>query len=285
MGCGLDRLSGGGVDRLLSALDGRGRGRAGRLLRARNAEPRGAGAVRRRPQARGGVPPRLRRAGDRSGPQAPLQHLRAGGRGRPHHRQVPQDPPARLRRGTPGRAVPEPGEALLRGGQPGLAGVGGVRRPRRHDDLQRPPLARGLAGDGPARASSWCCSATTRRCTTRRCPRPTTSATSTTTWSCRPAPTRTAPGWSAAAKAGVEEGVDQIGQSCIIAPSGEIVAQCTTLGDELQVARCDLDLCTSYKQGIFNFASHRRTEHYGLIVERTGAGPVLGAKAGNAIPG
>jgi predicted amidohydrolase len=78
------------------------------------------------------------------------------------------------------------------------------------------------------------------------------------------------------AKAGVEEGVDQIGQSCVIAPSGEVIAQCTTLGDELQVARCDLDLCHSYKSGIFNFAKHRRPEHYGLIVERTGAGDALG---------
>ena len=78
------------------------------------------------------------------------------------------------------------------------------------------------------------------------------------------------------AKAGVEEGVDQIGQSCVIAPSGEIVVQCATLGDELQVARCNLDLCTAYKQNIFNFAKHRRVEHYGLIVERTGAGDVLG---------
>jgi N-carbamoyl-D-amino-acid hydrolase len=79
------------------------------------------------------------------------------------------------------------------------------------------------------------------------------------------------------AKAGVEEGVDQIGQSCIIAPSGEIVAQCTTLDDELQVARCDLDLCTAYKTSIFHFAAHRRPEHYGLITERTGAGEVLGS--------
>jgi predicted amidohydrolase len=78
------------------------------------------------------------------------------------------------------------------------------------------------------------------------------------------------------AKAGVEEGVDQIGQSCAIAPSGEVIAQCTTLSDELQVARCDLDLCASYKTSIFNFAKHRRPEHYGLIVERTGAGDVLG---------
>ena len=78
------------------------------------------------------------------------------------------------------------------------------------------------------------------------------------------------------AKAGVEEGVDQIGQSCIVAPSGEIVAQCTTLGDEIAVARVDLDRCRPYKESIFNFARHRRPEHYGLIVERTGAGPPLG---------
>ena len=77
------------------------------------------------------------------------------------------------------------------------------------------------------------------------------------------------------AKAGVEEGVDQIGQSCIIAPSGAIIVQCATLGDELQVARCDLDLCTGYKTSIFNFANHRRPEHYRLIVERTGAGEPL----------
>jgi predicted amidohydrolase len=78
-----------------------------------------------------------------------------------------------------------------------------------------------------------------------------------------------------AAKAGIEEGVDQIGQSCAIAPSGELVAQCATLGDELQVARCDLDLCTVHKSTAFNFARHRRPEHYGLIVQRTGAGDVL----------
>jgi predicted amidohydrolase len=84
-----------------------------------------------------------------------------------------------------------------------------------------------------------------------------------------------------AAKAGIEEGVDQIGQSCIIAPSGEVVAQCTTLGDEVQVARCDLDLCNSFKTSIFNFARHRRPEHYGLIVERTGAGAPLGKRPGS----
>ncbi|MEO7761226.1 MAG: N-carbamoyl-D-amino-acid hydrolase, partial [Casimicrobiaceae bacterium] len=64
------------------------------------------------------------------------------------------------------------------------------------------------------------------------------------------------------AKAGDEDGVRQIGNSMIIAPSGEIVAACTTQGDELAIARCDLDLCASYKNTTFNFAAHRRTEAY-----------------------
>jgi hypothetical protein len=75
------------------------------------------------------------------------------------------------------------------------------------------------------------------------------------------------------AKCGCEEGVDQIGNSIIAAPSGEIVAACTTLGDELAIARCDLDLTKSYKSTVFNFAKHREPQAYGLIVERKGAVP------------
>jgi predicted amidohydrolase len=75
------------------------------------------------------------------------------------------------------------------------------------------------------------------------------------------------------AKCGCEEGVDQIGNSIIAAPSGEIVAACTTLGDELAIARCDLDLTKSYKSTVFNFARHREPHAYGLIVERKGAVP------------
>jgi predicted amidohydrolase len=75
------------------------------------------------------------------------------------------------------------------------------------------------------------------------------------------------------AKCGREEGCDLIGQSAIIAPSGEIVAQAATLGDELITARCDLDLTRVYKDTIFNFARHRRPEHYRLIVDRVGAKP------------
>lgn len=73
------------------------------------------------------------------------------------------------------------------------------------------------------------------------------------------------------AKAGEEEGVMHIGQSQIIAPSGETVAMCATLGDELAVAQCDLDLTRSYKSTTFNFAIHRQPQAYGLIVERKGA--------------
>ncbi len=75
------------------------------------------------------------------------------------------------------------------------------------------------------------------------------------------------------AKAGIEEGVPQIGQSAIIAPSGEVVAMCSTLQDELIVHRCDLDQSTLYKQTVFNFAQNRQIEHYGLITERTGPIP------------
>src|SRR6201999_605293 len=64
------------------------------------------------------------------------------------------------------------------------------------------------------------------------------------------------------AKAGVEEGVDQIGGSCIIAASGEVVAACTTKGDEIALARCDLDLCNSYKRTTFNFDVHRQPRAY-----------------------
>jgi predicted amidohydrolase len=74
------------------------------------------------------------------------------------------------------------------------------------------------------------------------------------------------------AKAGCEEGFNMIGQSMIVAPSGEVVAMCNTIEDELIVHKCDLGRSAEYKRDIFNFAYHRRPEHYGLIVERTGAG-------------
>ncbi|MCX7325273.1 MAG: N-carbamoyl-D-amino-acid hydrolase [Hyphomicrobiales bacterium] len=73
------------------------------------------------------------------------------------------------------------------------------------------------------------------------------------------------------AKCGVEEGCEMIGGSSIIAPTGEVIGQALTQDDELVVARCDLDLCRSYKATTFNFARHREPEQYRMIVERKGA--------------
>jgi predicted amidohydrolase len=72
------------------------------------------------------------------------------------------------------------------------------------------------------------------------------------------------------AKGGVEEGVDSLGQTCIVAPSGQIVAQAYTTGDELVVARCDLDWCSRYKETLFNFDKYRRPEVYGSITAQKG---------------
>jgi len=73
------------------------------------------------------------------------------------------------------------------------------------------------------------------------------------------------------AKAGCEEGVDMMGGSAIVTPNGEIVAQSATLEDELILAACDLDAGAYIKQNIFNFAAHRRPEHYRLIVDTVGS--------------
>lgn len=70
------------------------------------------------------------------------------------------------------------------------------------------------------------------------------------------------------AKCGVEENCMLIGQSCIIAPTGEIMAMATSLEDELITAKCDLDRCKEIRENIFNFELHRRPEHYGAISER-----------------
>jgi hypothetical protein len=67
------------------------------------------------------------------------------------------------------------------------------------------------------------------------------------------------------AKAGCEEGVDHIGGTCIIGPSGTILAQCSGLGDEIAVADCNLDDCTSYKTTVFNLALHRQPDQYAAL--------------------
>ncbi|MFK7776551.1 MAG: N-carbamoyl-D-amino-acid hydrolase [Gimesia sp.] len=71
-----------------------------------------------------------------------------------------------------------------------------------------------------------------------------------------------------AAKTGCEEGVEQLGESCVIAPSGEIRTVAKTNNDELIVHICDLDETIPYKEGILNFEMNRRVEYYQLITQQ-----------------
>jgi predicted amidohydrolase len=68
------------------------------------------------------------------------------------------------------------------------------------------------------------------------------------------------------AKAGVEDGVELIGGSCIIDPLGQVLARAATTGDELVPARLDLDQMTPVRKR-WNFLGRRRPEHYGLVLK------------------
>ncbi|KIX99509.1 uncharacterized protein Z520_05085 [Fonsecaea multimorphosa CBS 102226] len=73
------------------------------------------------------------------------------------------------------------------------------------------------------------------------------------------------------AKCGVEDGkYPLIGGSCIVDCDGEVVVEAQTEEDELIVAEIDLGMCRRGKEKVFAFERHRRTEHYGRIVEQTG---------------
>ena len=76
----------------------------------------------------------------------------------------------------------------------------------------------------------------------------------------------------AVAKAGTEEGVSQLGLTSIVSPAGQIVAQSTTLEDELVVADCYLDESRAFRE-LFNFERNRKIEHYSIISEQTAARP------------
>lgn len=74
-----------------------------------------------------------------------------------------------------------------------------------------------------------------------------------------------------AARCGMDDGkYNLIGGSCISDPEGKILAESKTLEDEVIVADCDLDLCIQGKTRTFDFARHRRAQHYRPIVEQTG---------------
>ena len=58
--------------------------------------------------------------------------------------------------------------------------------------------------------------------------------------------------------------------SCFSHPTSEIVSKSTTEEDEVVSYDCDMELGEYIRNTTFNFAKHRRPEHYKLIVERTG---------------
>jgi predicted amidohydrolase len=70
----------------------------------------------------------------------------------------------------------------------------------------------------------------------------------------------------ATAKAGREEGVDMLGHSCVIAPSGDVVALSHSLGDEIVSYKCDLAL-SPYFKSFYDFEKNRKPEHYGLLTQ------------------
>jgi len=73
------------------------------------------------------------------------------------------------------------------------------------------------------------------------------------------------------AKCGFEDGFRMFGHSLIVAPTGEIAVKSGTEEDEVIFFNADIDLATNLKRTMFNFAAHRRPEHYRMIVERVGA--------------
>ena len=68
------------------------------------------------------------------------------------------------------------------------------------------------------------------------------------------------------AKAGIEDGVELIAGSCVIDPQGQVLARAATPGDELVVARIDLDQMAPLRKR-WNFLGRRQPQHYGLLMQ------------------
>ncbi|MGH6962022.1 MAG: nitrilase-related carbon-nitrogen hydrolase, partial [Dongiaceae bacterium] len=77
----------------------------------------------------------------------------------------------------------------------------------------------------------------------------------------------------AVAKCGIEDGHHLMAGTVVVNPDGEIVAETASEGDELLVHDCDLEATRFGKESMFDFARHRRIEHYGLIATQVGAVP------------
>jgi predicted amidohydrolase len=74
------------------------------------------------------------------------------------------------------------------------------------------------------------------------------------------------------AKAGVEDGMELIGGSCIVSPMGQVLAKAGTTGDELVAARIDLDQMIPARKR-WDFLGRRHPEHYGLLTQPTKPDP------------
>jgi predicted amidohydrolase len=74
----------------------------------------------------------------------------------------------------------------------------------------------------------------------------------------------------AVAKAGDEDGNHLMGGTLVVNPDGEIVAELEGEADGVIVVPCDLDATRFGKETIFDFARHRRVEHYGSITAQVG---------------
>lgn len=72
------------------------------------------------------------------------------------------------------------------------------------------------------------------------------------------------------AKGGVEEGVESLAHSVIIAPSGQIIAQAVTNDDEVILAEIDLDHTKKYKETLFDFDRYRVPAAYRRITDQRG---------------
>jgi N-carbamoyl-D-amino-acid hydrolase len=68
------------------------------------------------------------------------------------------------------------------------------------------------------------------------------------------------------AKAGLEDGVELVGGSCVISPQGQVLRKAATNGDELVAIEIDLDQITAIRKR-WNFLGRRRPDRYASIVE------------------
>lgn len=85
----------------------------------------------------------------------------------------------------------------------------------------------------------------------------------------------------AAGKSGNEDEQHLIGGSCVVAPSGDVVARAVGDGDELVVSEYDSTRAEPYRHEMFNFGKHRLPEEYSAITEQRDRALGVGQKDGS----